>query len=155
MIKPNEKINNYTVLPPITPGGYDPHFDPQQTQQHNNAVDHLISQPPSHVSATNYDLKNLNIPLNLDDPAPPLPMHQMQQQKTYRDDNNLPREPIQLSDAEENSLINDVMREMANFSSEQLKQFYSELTSYDPNLTGTVHNMYVSLVAMRNKVRIE
>lgn len=96
----------------------------------------------------------MNIPLNLDEPAPPLPHHQMQMQKSNRDDNNLPREPIQLTEAEENSLMNDVMREMSNYSSEQLKQFYSELTSYDPNLSGTVHNMYVSLVAMRNRVRM-
>ena len=132
------KLNQYTVLPPITPqGGID-----GNDMYGGQSIDHLVTAPPSKVSAENYGLKN--VPLNLDEPAPPLPMHQMQQLKTNRDDNFLPRQPVQW---------NDVMRDLKNYSSEQLKSFYSELTSYDPNLSGSVHHMYVSLVAMRNKVR--
>jgi hypothetical protein len=134
------KLNQYTLLPPITP--QNPYGDEYQGSQ---SIDHLISQAPSKVSAENYGLKN--VPLNMGD--------QQQSQKSNRDDNSssfLPRQPVQLSEMEENSLMNDVMRAMNNYGSDQLKGLYSELTSYDPNLSGSVHNMYVSLVAMRNKV---
>ena len=67
-------------------------------------------------------------------------------------DNYLPIDPIYLNAQEEQSLMTDVSRELGNYSSNQLKSFYNELTSYDPNLTGYTHYTYVNLVGMRNNV---
>ena len=68
-------------------------------------------------------------------------------------DNYLPRNPIYLNPQEESALMMDTSRELKNYTSEQLKNFYSDLTSYDPSLTGFAHYNYISLVAMRNQVR--
>lgn len=150
----NGSLNQYTVLPPITPQRS---FSNNEvyTQIDNRVVpsiDHLTSEAPSKIVAENYGLKN---PPNLNFEIPEDPVAQpRQQQATNRGENNfLPREPVVLSDAEEQSLQQDVMRELENYSSEQLKGFYTELTTYDPNLTGYIHHMYLTLVAMRNKVQ--
>ena len=61
-------------------------------------------------------------------------------------------EPIYLSSQEEANLINDVTRELEGYSTENLKNFYSEMLGYDPNATGFAHHMYIALVAMRNQL---
>ena len=48
----------------------------------------------------------------------------------------------------------DTKRELKDYLSDQLKNFYSELTSYDPALSGFTHYNYITMVAMRNEVII-
>lgn len=67
-------------------------------------------------------------------------------------DNYLPVEPIYLSPQEEANLISDVTRELEGYSSNNLKNFYSEMLGYDPTATGFAHHMYITLVAMRNQL---
>jgi hypothetical protein len=80
---------------------------------------------------------------------------QLASQQDTGPDTYLPIDPIYLSPQEEQALTSDVNREMGNYSTDQLKQFYSELTSYDPSLTGFTHHTYISLVAMRNNVKLK
>lgn len=69
-----------------------------------------------------------------------------------KDKDYLPIDPIYLSPQEEQALMNDVSRELGSYRADDLKRFYSELTSYDPNLSGFTHHTYIALVAMRNNV---
>jgi hypothetical protein len=69
-----------------------------------------------------------------------------------KDIDYLPIEPIYLSPDEENALMQHVNRDLGDYRSDDLKRFYTELTSYDPNLTGFTHHAYISMVAMRNNV---
>lgn len=120
-------MNPFPVLPPISGSSQNRSQQAQQT-----SIDHLIKDP----------LFNTNQGL-----AP-----NSEIQKPASNDTYLPIDPIYLSPQEEQNLINDVARELGNYSSEKLKKFYSDMTSYDPNGTGFAHHMYISLVAMRNNV---
>ena len=73
---------------------------------------------------------------------------------TNQNDNYLPRNPIFLNPQEEQALMIDTKRELKDYLSDQLKNFYSELTSYDPILSGFTHYNYITMVAMRNEVII-
>jgi hypothetical protein len=73
---------------------------------------------------------------------------------TNQNDNYLPRNPIFLNPQEEQALMIDTKRELKDYLSDQLKNFYSELTSYDPALSGFTHYNYITMVAMRNEVII-
>ena len=64
----------------------------------------------------------------------------------------LPFNSIHMNAQEEQSLMNDVSRELGNYSSDQLKSLYSELTSYDPNLAGCTYYADVNLVGIINNV---
>ena len=59
-----------------------------------------------------------------------------------------------LNSKEEQALMIDTKRELKDYLSDQLKNFYSELTSYDPALSGFTHYNYITMVAMRNEVII-
>jgi hypothetical protein len=78
---------------------------------------------------------------------------------TIIDNNNediyLPVEPVELSVEETQSLIENISKDLSNYSSSQLKNLYNEMTTYDPKLSGYAHYTYVSLVAMRNHVIIK
>jgi hypothetical protein len=120
-----------------------------ENSQNVPSIDYVTSEPPSQVHAQNYGLngfqtQNTNM-TNYDS---------MNDQRNVnrQSENYLPREPVILSQAEEESLLQDILRELGYYSSEDLKGFYSELTAYDPNLTGHIHHMYITLVAMRCKV---
>jgi hypothetical protein len=104
------------------------------------SIDHIITEPPylSKNQPLNPDSYNATSQITID----------------KSNDTYLPIEPIYLSEQEERNLMNDVSRELGNYSSNDLKNFYSELTSYDPNLTSYTHHAYISLVAMRNNVNI-
>ena len=58
----------------------------------------------------------------------------------------LPFDSIHMNAQEEQSLMNDVSRELGNCSSNQLKSLYSELTSYDTNLTVCTHYTLYALI---------
>ena len=73
---------------------------------------------------------------------------------TNQNDDYLPRNPIFLNPQEEQALMIDTKRELKDYLSDQLKNFYSELTSYDPALSGFTHYNYITMVAMRNEVII-
>jgi hypothetical protein len=107
------------------------------------SIDHIISEPPSQAVTLAHQ----------SDPELYLKTNQ-QSQIEFRDKEYLPVDPIYLSPQEEQGLMNDVSRELGSYRSDDLKQFYAELTSYDPNLTGFTHHTYISLVAMRNRVVI-
>jgi hypothetical protein len=124
-------LSRYQILPPITPQSGNP-----QDGYGRQSIDHIIgseqrSQPEL-------------IP-------PPVSLQPVQTDPT-KDIDYLPVDPIYLNPQEEQGLMNDVSRDLGSYSTEQLKRFYSELTTYDPNLTGFTHHAYISLVAMRNYV---
>jgi len=153
--KPTEKVNkaslnNYTVLPPIShsQGNSGSNQDLSNSLTRVNSIDHIIRQAPSLESAENY-----GAPVQANDQST-MEMNQqmMNTPRNVNKTNFLPREPLELSSSEENSLAQDVTRELSNFSGDQLKSFYSELVTYDPNVTGYVHHMYITLSAMRNKL---
>lgn len=135
-------------MPPITPSqGFS---GSNQDLNNSNSIDHIIREPPSQVSAENY-----GAPVQVNDQSyMDMGQQMMNSPRNANKANFLPREPIQLSSAEESSLAQDVTRELSNYSGDQLKGFYSELVTYDPNVTGYVHHMYITLCAMRNKVLI-
>lgn len=122
---------------------------PNENNQNVPSIDYVTSEPPSQVYAQNYGLSGF--PTQNTNTSNYDPMND-QRNINKQSDNYLPREPVVLSQAEEASLLQDILRELGNYSSEDLKSFYSELTAYDPNLTGYVHHMYMTLVAMRCKV---
>jgi len=105
--------------------------DPNSNYQ---SIDHIITEPPKYVTKAQ--------PEYLNQPPP----------ADKANDNYLPIEPIYLSPQEEQNLISDASKELGNYSSNYLKNFYSELTSYDPNVSGYAHYTYITLAAMRNNV---
>ncbi len=140
-------MNPYPLLPPISPSAQFSNRQPtsqqqaqqqqlqqQQLQQNNTlSIDHIVgdsSMPNSQNKSANGGQTSLENP----------------------NDNYLPRNPIFLNPQEESSLVIDTIRELKNYTSEQLKNFYSDLTSYDPSLSGFTHYNYITLVAMRNQV---
>jgi len=144
-------LNPYSVLPPInqpyqlstsSTSSYNQYQQAQSGPQQylKPSIDHIITEPPylSKNQPINPDSYNATSQVTID----------------RSNDNYLPIEPIYLSEQEERNLMHDVSRELGNYSSNDLKNFYSELTSYDPNLTSYTHHAYISLVAMRNNVTI-
>jgi hypothetical protein len=135
----SSNLNPFPILPPIS-SQLSPRA--QQNQTPNlNSIDHIITEPPNFFQnpppAEKPDLYgNLNLIQN-----------------NNSADNYLPVDPIYLSPPEENALTTDVARELANYSSNQLKNFYSDMTSYDPNLTGYTHYHYVQMNALKNNVK--
>lgn len=73
---------------------------------------------------------------------------------TSNSDLEWPAEPIHPNPKDEATLISNIRRQLAYYSSAQLKTFYNELTSYDPTMSGFVHHSYASLTALRNSVRL-
>lgn len=152
-VQGNDKsnLNPYPLLPPISPSAqlsnrlptsnqqqahHQQQFQQQQPQQNNTlSLDHIVG-----------DSSMLN-PQNKSANRGPTPLGNP-------NDNYLPRNPIYLNPQEESALMMDTSRELKNYTSEQLKNFYSDLTSYDPSLTGFAHYNYISLVAMRNQFPI-
>jgi hypothetical protein len=108
----------------------------QSQNQNYQSIDHIITEPPKFATKAQPEYLNMNQPM-----AP-----------EKSNDNYLPIEPIYLSPQEEQNLVSDVSKELGNYSSNNLKNLYSELTSYDPNVTGNAHYTYITLVAMRNNV---
>ncbi len=66
----------------------------------------------------------------------------------------LPAEPIFLSPHEEQSLIEDVRREFRSANTNQINQFYLELSKYDSRMTGFVHHKNVNSAVMKTNVCI-
>lgn len=139
-----QPLNPYSALPPIgTP--FSQHQNMQQDQtpryqqaQQNNqltqsSIDHIITEPPNY---------------------PPPNQPEPYQSQDQSNDNYLPIDPIYLSPDEEQALITDVARELGGYSSTQLKNFYTEMLTYDPNLTGYVHYHYISVISMKHNLPI-
>ena len=157
-------MNPYPVLPPISsPQNQYPSqqlYNQQQPPQ-SNAPSAQLQQPLQKMSAR--DQQQYQMTPSLDHILPdannsagsattnsnrgPTPL-------STQNDNYLPRNPIYLNPQEEQALMIDTARELKNYTSDNLKNFYSELTSYDPNLSGYTHYNYISLVAMRNNVKL-
>lgn len=129
------------MLPPIsTPQG----GSPNQGGYGAQSIDHIIgSAPPSQA-------ENL---AHQSDPDYLMAPHQPTGFIDPKEKDYLPIDPIYLSPQEEQALMNDVSRELGSYRADDLKRFYTELTSYDPNLSGFTHHTYIALVAMRNNVR--
>ncbi|CAF0759039.1 unnamed protein product [Brachionus calyciflorus] len=126
-----QALNPYPVLPPIN-------LNPSQNQSYQQPIiDHIVND-----NAYNYNKQLNNLGSN----------NQGSLSSDKNNDNYLPVDPIYLSPQEEANLVNDVTRELDGYSSDQLKNFYSEMLSYDPSATGFAHHMYVTLVAMRNQL---
>jgi hypothetical protein len=68
-------------------------------------------------------------------------------------DSTWPSTPVHLNGHEESSLQADLASKLAYCTSEQLKSFYNELTTYDPSMSGFVHHSNVSMAAAKNSVR--
>ena len=117
-----QALNPYPLLPPIN--------TPQNQTYQSNSIDHIVND---HAYNHNKQVNNV-------------------QQSEKESDNYLPIDPIYLSPQEESNLINDVTRELDGYSSEQLKNFYSEMLGYDQNASGFAHHMYITLVGMRNQL---
>lgn len=138
----SSNLNPYQVLPPIN--------SPQSSNIQPTSIDHLISEPPSYL---NQKVELVDQSMMAQNSGGGMSGGGMSGGgMDHEKDNYLPIDPIYLSPQEEQSLCNDVNRELAGYSTSQLKQFYNELTSYDPNLTGYTHHAYVSLVGMRNQL---
>ena len=149
-------LNPYPVLPPIS----SPHLQIAQPklqyqQQQSAQPQHNSAQPQQQQQQYRQMTPSIDHIIPESNSAPLL-------KQTSRDatpfgnhnDNYLPRNPIYLNPQEEQSLMIDTNRELKSYTSEQLKNFYSELTSYDPTLSGFTHYNYVTLVAMRNRFPI-
>ncbi len=132
-------INQSYQLSPSSYNQYQPGAQSNLQQYLKPSIDHIMTEPPylSKNQPINPDSYNATSQITID----------------KSNDNYLPIEPIYLSEQEERNLMQDVYRELGNFSSNDLKNFYTELTSYDPNLTSYTHHAYISLVAMRNNVK--
>ena len=138
-------MNPFPVLPPInTTAGQQSQPQQQQNQipYQKSSIDHIINDPKfNQINQNAAYFQQQNFP---------------ESRNSFNNNSNyLPIDPIYLNPQEEQNLINDVSRELGNYSSDQLKNFYSEMTNYDPNGSGFIHHMYVSLVAMRNNVIIK
>lgn len=107
------------------------------------SIDHIIGSAPPSQDAQLANQANSEYLMQ---------PHQPVGQVDPKDAEYLPIEPIYLNQQEEHALMNDVSRELGSYRTDELKRFYTELTSYDPNLTGFTHHAYISLVAMRNNV---
>ena len=141
----NSRINPFNVLPPIGSPQNALYQNPNQNYP-QPTINHIIAEPPQMPQVQ----------------PPELYGSQMGSQygpqggnNDMANDNYLPIDPIYLNSQEEQNLMSDVSRELGNYSSEQLKMLYNELTSYDPTLTGYTHYTYVNLVGMRNNVSLE
>jgi len=140
------RINPYTVLPPINQPPQNSYYQQQQPNQsyQQPIINHIIAEPPPMPQVQPPELYGSQMG----------PQYGPQGNNDGPSDSFLPVDPIYLNTQEEQNLMNDVSRELGQYSSGQLKNFYNELTSYDPNLTGYTHYTYVNLVAMRNNVLI-
>lgn len=144
-------MNPYHVLPPITPLGQQQqqqqppqHYQQQQQGGYGQqSIDHIIgSAPPSQAESLAHQT----------DPEYLMAPHQPIGQIDPKDKDYLPIDPIYLNPQEEQALMHDVGRELGNYRTDDLKRLYTELTAYDPNLSGFTHHAYIALVAMRNNV---
>jgi hypothetical protein len=104
------------------------------------SIDHIMTEPPNFL--TNPPPKQM----------PELYGSQHEAVANRTEDNYLPVEPIHLNPTEEQALTTDVARELVNYSSTQLKNFYTDLTTYDPSLSGYIHYHYIAMVALKNNV---
>ena len=134
-------------MPPINQSPQ-PNSYYQQQQQPNQSyqqpiINHIIAEPPQMPQVQPPELYGSQMGSQ----------YGPQGNKEGPNDNFLPVDPIYLNMQEEQNLVVDVRRELGSYSSGDLKNFYNELTSYDPNLTGYTHYTYINLVAMRNNVK--
>lgn len=146
-------INPFPILPPITqPSSLPPHTTKQLQElglqppvpninDQPLSIDHIVnnSKINTYQSQPRYSNDELNVVLS----------------EREREKPHLPINPIFLTPQEEQNLIMDVAKELRDTPSENLKTFFNDMTTYDPNNIGYVHVSYMLLGAIRNKVKIE
>jgi hypothetical protein len=138
------KVSKYAVLPPIDADKM--LKTPRQTQLGQKPFDFLSTPRP--LNPIDSKEKDLN-PFNR------APQHQDLKQFVTVVENplNFPMQPVHLSFDEEISLLDDIKREMGNYSVAALKQFYTALLEQDPNQTTFLHHSVVLAQAKKVKVK--
>ncbi|CAF0956004.1 unnamed protein product [Adineta steineri] len=112
----------YPVLPKISPD-----HNPTPTSDRKSVIDTPVPQKPT--------------------PQPP-PQQQQQQPVLNNEDTYLPREPILLTDYEEERLAEQIRAQLGGEAAvEKLKILYQELAAYDPNTTCYIHYNAVRSIA--------